>query len=62
MVTKIKKPKKIKPVLINIKVTAKEKKKLQAVADKYTEDGNLSLWLRHAGLYHRPKLKGEIRT
>lgn len=54
----IKKVRKPKPVLINVKTQMNEKKKLQQNADKYA-DGNLSLWLRHAGLHHIPKLNGD---
>lgn len=39
--------------IINIKAKASERKALLAMAKKYT-DGNLSLWLRIAGLKYTP--------
>lgn len=53
---RIKKPAKEKPKLINMKILEKDLKVLIARAKKYT-DGNLSLWLRHAGLHYIPKRK-----
>ena len=42
---------------ISTKVPENILKQLRANADRFAE-GNLSAWLRHAGLYHKPK-KGE---
>lgn len=39
--------------IVPVKMTDKEKKALQARADKHT-GGNLSLWLRLAGLKYIP--------
>lgn len=39
---------------LNFKVSVKDKKRLQDLADKYA-GGNLSKWLRVAGLSFKPK-------
>lgn len=44
--------------LINLKVTKSELKALKANAKKYAK-GNLSLWLRHAGIFHKPTRKSK---
>lgn len=44
-------------IVVNVKVPSAVKKTLQLNADKYAE-GNLSAWLRHAGMKYTPK-KGE---
>lgn len=41
------------PKLINLKAADEERAALQAKADKYA-NGNLSAWLRYAGLHHKP--------
>lgn len=56
MLKKKVKPKKPKPPLITFKVTEEEKELLEAKAKKYAR-GNLSHWLRHAGLNHEPAPK-----
>lgn len=43
--------------VINIKINDNLRKKLQSFADRYAE-GNLSAWLRHAGMNYAPS-KGE---
>lgn len=48
--------KKSDKVLINLKTALAEKKSLEANAKKYA-DGNLSEWLRLAGLNYIPKPK-----
>jgi hypothetical protein len=53
---KLKKTYKAKPHLVNFKVTTEELKLLTAKAKKYA-GGNVSFWLRHAGLHHIPKSK-----
>ena len=40
-------------VLINLKVSPTDKKRLSAAARKYAK-GNLSAWLRHAGIALKP--------
>ncbi len=52
---KKKKPKLL--AMINVKTPPETRARLQAQADKYA-NGNLSAWLRHAGLQYTPK-KGE---
>ena len=51
------KPKNRLPHLVMIKVTDSQRKELQANADKYAE-GNLSAWIRFAGVKCIPK-RGE---
>ncbi len=53
MIQVVLKKKKDERVLINLLVTPEIRELLQKQADKYT-DGNLSLWLRYAGLNHQP--------
>jgi hypothetical protein len=45
--------------LINLKVSGKDRKAIQALANKHA-DGNYSAWLRHAGLHYRPKKAEKI--
>jgi hypothetical protein len=45
--------------LINLKVTSSLRKKLSIKAKKYA-DGNLSKWLRHAGLNYTPDTKAKV--
>lgn len=45
--------------LLNIKVSAKVKKQLTSKAKKYA-DGNLSNWLRQAGLKYIPVAKSKV--
>ncbi len=45
------------PARINLKTTRSERAELLVNARKYA-DGNLSAWIRHAGLKYRPA-KGE---
>lgn len=52
----IKKPKKAKPSLINLKVDKKSLNAIIARAKKYA-GGNVSLWLRYAGMTCTPKRK-----
>lgn len=52
----LKRPKKEKPTLINFKVVKSDLKAIEARAKKFA-GGNLSLWLRHAGLKYTPKRK-----
>lgn len=47
--------------IINLKVTVKECDQLNAAARKYT-DGNVSAWLRLAGLNFRPYAKSIWRV
>lgn len=47
-----------KPVLVPIKIPVTQLRALKAHAKKHAE-GNLSAWLRHAGLRYRPK-RGEV--
>ncbi len=57
----VKKPKKnLKPVktreelsLLNLKVNEKDRKALRSKSLRYAK-GNLSAWLRHAGLHYKP--------
>lgn len=53
---KTKKIHKEKPKLINLKVNKLELALVLAKAEKFA-DGNLSLWLRHAGTHYVPKRK-----
>lgn len=53
---KIKKSKKEKPALINIKISKEDLVRLKIKANLYT-DGNLSHWLRYAGMNHLPSKK-----
>lgn len=46
--------KKEKRIMLNIRVSLKERKALLAAAKKFTK-GNLSLWLRVAGLAYKPR-------
>lgn len=48
------KNKKEKRISINIRVTEKEKKLLEARAKRFTKPENLSEWLRVAGLLFKP--------
>lgn len=41
-------------ILLNFKVKAKDARKIRANARKYA-NGNVSLWLRQAGIEHIPK-------
>jgi hypothetical protein len=50
----IAKAKKPKPKLQNLKLHGPEYEAIKANADKYA-NGNISLWLRHAGIHHVPK-------
>ena len=50
----MKKQKRSKLKLINLKVSSRERKELNALAQKYM-GGNLSAWLRYAGLRFDPK-------
>jgi hypothetical protein len=43
-----------KPVLVNFKVTKEEYLEIWGNAKKYAGN-NLSLWLRHAGINHKPR-------
>lgn len=52
----IKKPAKEKSPLVNFKASPKELRALNSNAKKYA-NGNLSLWLRHAGTHYVPKRK-----
>lgn len=52
----LKKPRKEKPTLVNFKLNRKDLKALTARAKRYA-NGNISLWLRHAGLNHVPRRK-----
>lgn len=45
-----------KMTLLNLKVTAEERKALVQNAKKFAK-GNLSLWLRYSGLNHVPRKK-----
>jgi hypothetical protein len=54
MKRRLRKESKDQPQLVNLKVTKKEKRMLQALADSYTA-GNLSEWLRYAGLHFIPR-------
>jgi hypothetical protein len=47
------KKKKDELVVVNIKMTEEQRDKLILIACKYTR-GNLSAWLRHAGLRYTP--------
>lgn len=47
-----------KPILVPIKIPPTQLRALKLQAKKYA-DGNLSAWLRHAGLRYRPK-RGEV--
>lgn len=40
---------------VNFKVSLADKKRLHAQAEKYT-NGNLSAWLRYAGVMYSPKV------
>ncbi len=55
--TKKKKP---REPMINIKASLKQKRALQARADAYA-NGNLSLWLRYAGMRYKPSQE-ELET
>lgn len=55
LVTQVKKEKQ-KPKQLNLKVSAEVEEALQKQADKYA-NGNLSEWLRYAGLNHVPPKK-----
>ena len=46
--------------LLNLKVTSKDRKVLNALAMKHA-GGNLSAWLRHSGLHYRPGKTEVIR-
>lgn len=46
-------PKKEKLTLINIKVSEEDRKLLMSQAKRYA-DGNLSAWLRYAGIHYVP--------
>lgn len=52
-------PKKEKPEmsLLNLKITAVDKRRINANARRYA-GGNLSAWLRHAGIAFKP---GKLR-
>lgn len=52
----IKKPRKPKPTLVNLKVHKDELKAIMGKAKKYAK-GNISFWLRYAGANHIPKRK-----
>lgn len=43
--------------IVNVKISAAERKRLQANADKFAQ-GNLSAWLRHSGRQYTPR-RGE---
>lgn len=43
--------------IVNIKTSRADRKALKDQAAKYA-DGNLSAWMRYAGLHHKPK-RGE---
>lgn len=51
---KLKKPTKEKPKIVTIKIYKYDLSLLKAQAARYA-DGNLSWWLRYAGLNHVPK-------
>lgn len=51
--------KKKKDVLISLKMSEQERKALQQMADKYA-DGNLSNWLRKAGMQFKPKKVAKV--
>lgn len=53
---KIRKPAKEKPTLVNFKVSKRDLRVLIARARKFA-GGNISLWLRHAGMYYVPRRK-----
>lgn len=53
-------PKKEKLTLINIKVSEKDRKRLMIQAKRYAE-GNLSAWLRYAGINYVPWLAQKKR-
>lgn len=55
-VKKLKKPVKAKPKLINLKVPNADLALIAKKAKKFA-GGNVSLWLRHAGIHHVPKSK-----
>lgn len=55
------KPKSTKPILVPIKIPPPQLKALKVQAKKYAE-GNLSAWLRHAGLRYRPKRGEKVET
>lgn len=48
-----------KQTIINFRITKEEEQKLLKLAHKYTE-GNLSAWIRYAGLHHVPKKKKQV--
>lgn len=50
----MKKTRRVSMSLLNIKVTDRDKKLLVRAAEKYAR-GNLSEWLRFAGMTFRPK-------
>jgi hypothetical protein len=52
----LRKPRKPKPVLINVKLDKKVLDAIGAQARKYA-GGNVSLWLRYAGVHCVPKRK-----
>lgn len=55
------KEKKPKQAQVNFKCPADVKELLQKQADKYT-NGELSVWLRYAGLNHTPPKKDLVST
>ncbi len=55
---RLKKPAKKKKVPVNLKMEHEEKEAIQVQADLYA-GGNLSAWLRYAGLNHKPR-KGDL--
>lgn len=55
-VKKLKKPVKVKPRLINLKVPNADLALIAKKAKKFA-GGNVSLWLRHAGINYVPRSK-----
>lgn len=53
---RLKKPKKEKAILVNFKIEKNLLRMLTAKAKKYA-NGNISRWLRFAGINHVPKRK-----
>jgi hypothetical protein len=47
--------------IVNLKVNGKDRKAINALAKKYAK-GNLSAWLRHAGLRYAPKKSEVVST